>query len=1182
MPDFVHLHVHTEYSLLDGSTKIKDMVKKAKQLDMNAVAITDHGVMYGILDLYKACVAVNIKAIIGCEVYTARRKRTDKVHLTDSSQGHLVLLAKNNKGLNNLMKIVTQSFVDGYYYKPRVDIELLRQYQGDIIALSACLSGDIPEAILKNDYEGAKKKALEFIDIFGKENFFLELQYNKIPEQNIVNQQLIKLAKDLDVKLVATNDVHYLNKEDAKAHDILLCVQTGKTVDEENRMRFATDEFYFKSKEEMLNDFSFVPEAVTNTQLVADMCNVNFQLDSMHLPIFPLEDMDHFDYLKKLVYDGLRKRYKENLKPEHIERANYELSVINRMGYVDYFLITADFIKYARDNDIPVGPGRGSAAGSIVSYAMEITSVDPIRYNLLFERFLNPERISLPDIDVDFCYERRGEVIEYVKDKYGHDKVSQIITFGTMAARGVVKDVGRALNLPYALCDKISKMIPNEPKMKIDKALDINPELRQEYENDPTVKELIDMGRKLEGISRHTGIHAAGVVITDKPIREYLPLQVSDEGSMVTQFPMENLEAMGLLKVDFLGLRTLTVIKDCISLIKKNHGREIDFSNMEYDDKKVFEYISKGKTAGIFQLESAGMTDFMKRFKPESIDDITFGLSIYRPGPMQFIEMSLQNKRYPEGTVYQHEILKPILKDTYGCMIYQEQIMQVCREMAGYTMSQSDFVRKMMSKKQMDSLLKEKDNFLRGAKKNNIPESIANEIFEEMIDFGNYAFNKSHGVAYAYISYQTAYLKTYYPVEFMAATMNSFLNSRDKLAEYIEECKSMNIEVLPPDINKSDIKFAVEGKNIRYPLASINGVGIKACESLVFERDSNGDYKDFIDFLKRSNRSDINKKCLEGFIKAGAFDRLGNNRCELLSAYEDLTNAINLQEKKNLEGQISIFDLGDETSKAEEFEYEIPKREEYDLTKKLKLEKEALGIYMTGNPLDDYKDILQKMDLVKCSAFNSHNESASNNEEILEDGEVGEEKIHIIQRPLEDRSRVKVAGVINIVQKKLTKNNEMMAFLQIEDLYGSLEIIVFPRVLEKYADLLLVENKVVVSGRVSLKDDVPKLLAEEIESLDLLKENGYNTNNGNGINNKGTSKQINGNMEKEEILYINGNNIDLNSFEAFIKYFSGNSQLVIIKNTDGKKMIKTMYYKKSSEILYEMQDEFGKENMVFK
>ena len=702
MTDFVHLHVHTEFSLLDGSTKIPDMVSKAKELGMKAVAITDHGVMYGILQLYKSCISVGIKPIIGCEVYTARRKRTDKIHGLDSTQGHLVLLAKDNNGLHNIMKMVSQSFEDGYYYKPRVDKELLRQYSKGVIALSACLSGEIPEAIMDKDYERARATVLEYIDIFGKDNFYLELQYNKIPEQALVNQYLIKLSNELNIPLVATNDVHYLEKQDAKAHDLLLCIQTAKTVDEENRMKFPSDEFYFKSKEEMAKNFSNVPEAVTNTQRIADMCNVNFQLDEMHLPKFPLpEEIDHYEFMKNMVFEGLRKRYKDRLSQEHIQRAEYELDVINNMKYVDYFLITADFINYAKANGIPVGPGRGSAAGSIVAYAMNITNVDPIKYNLLFERFLNPARISLPDIDVDFCYERRAEVIEYVKRKYGSDKVCQIITFGTMAARGVIKDVGRALNLPYALCDKISKMIPNELKMKIDKALDVNPELAKEYESDPSVKELIDMARRLEGISRHSGIHAAGVVITDNPVKEYIPIQTSDDDSMVTQFPMENLEELGLLKVDFLGLRTLTVIKDCIDLVKKNHNKEIDFDNMEYNDKNVFEYISLGNTSGIFQLESAGMTDFMKRFKPESIEDITLGISIYRPGPMQFIDLCLKNKNNPEGTVYEHELMKPILKDTYGCMIYQEQIMQICRDMAGYTMGGSDLVRKMMAKKKM-------------------------------------------------------------------------------------------------------------------------------------------------------------------------------------------------------------------------------------------------------------------------------------------------------------------------------------------------------------------------------------------------------------------------------------------------------------------------------------------------
>ncbi|NLV34486.1 MAG: DNA polymerase III subunit alpha [Clostridiaceae bacterium] len=1162
MTDFVHLHVHTEFSLLDGSTKIPDMVSKAKELGMKAVAITDHGVMYGILQLYKSCISVGIKPIIGCEVYTARRRRTDKIHGLDSTQGHLVLLAKDNTGLHNIMKMVSQSFEDGYYYKPRVDKELLRQYSKGVIALSACLSGEIPEAIMDKDYERARATVLEYIDIFGKDNFYLELQYNKIPEQALVNQHLIKLSNELNIPLVATNDVHYLEKQDAKAHDLLLCIQTAKTVDEENRMKFPSDEFYFKSKEEMAKNFSNVPEAVTNTQRIADMCNVNFQLDEMHLPKFPLpEEIDHYEFMKNMVFEGLRKRYKDRLSQEHIQRAEYELDVINNMKYVDYFLITADFINYAKANGIPVGPGRGSAAGSIVAYAMNITNVDPIKYNLLFERFLNPARISLPDIDVDFCYERRAEVIEYVKRKYGSDKVCQIITFGTMAARGVIKDVGRALNLPYALCDKISKMIPNELKMKIDKALDVNPELAKEYESDPSVKELIDMARRLEGISRHSGIHAAGVVITDNPVKEYIPIQTSDDDSMVTQFPMENLEELGLLKVDFLGLRTLTVIKDCIDLVKKNHNKEIDFDNMEYNDKNVFEYISLGNTSGIFQLESAGMTDFMKRFKPESIEDITLGISIYRPGPMQFIDLCLKNKNNPEGTVYEHELMKPILKDTYGCMIYQEQIMQICRDMAGYTMGGSDLVRKMMAKKKMSALLKEKDNFVRGAEKNKVPISVANKVFDEMIDFGNYAFNKSHGVAYAYISYQTAYLKCYYPVEFMAATMNSFITTRDKLAEYIEECKSINISVLPPNINKSDTKFTVEGKNIRYPLAAINGVGIKACETIVSNRNEQGQFRSFIDFIKRINKSDVNKKCLEGFIKAGAFDGLGNNRCELFSCYEEVVDSINDQQKKNLEGQMSLFSMIED---AAEYDYEIKRKEEFDLSRKLIMEKEVLGLYMTGNPLDEYRGVLKEMNLFKCSCKKTDPDE--------------EEAVN-----LNDNEKVRVAGIINSIQRKLTKNNEMMAFIVIEDLYDTMEVIVFPKILEKYASLLLPEKKIIVNGRISLKQDTVKLIAEDICELNIKKDDCsavYDCNIENNVEQEKLNNEIY--ISEGKKLYVNGNNINLSNFEAFVKYFTGNSTLIVVKNVDGSKMIKTMYYNQDADIINEMAELFGKENMAFK
>lgn len=1164
MTDFVHLHVHTEFSLLDGSTRIPDMVRKAKESGMKAVAITDHGALYGILQLYKNCRSLGIKPIIGCEVYTAKRKRTDRVYGIDSSQGHLILLARNNTGLHNLMKIVSQSYEDGFYYKPRVDLDLLSKYSEGIIALSACLSGDIPCALMENDYEKARSIANKFVEIFGEGNFFFELQYNKINEQNLVNQQLIKLSREMNIPLVATNDVHYLNKEDAKAHDILLCIQTVKVVTDEDRMKFPSDEFYFKTTEEMEQNFSNIPEAITNTQKIADMCNISFELDEMHLPKFPLpEDIDHYAYMHDLVFEGLKKRYKDKLSDQHIKRAEYELETINNMRYVDYFLITADFINYAKNHDIPVGPGRGSAAGSIVAYAMQITNIDPIRYNLLFERFLNPARISLPDIDVDFCYDRRHEVIEYVRDKYGADKVCQVVTFGTMAARGVIKDVGRALNLPYSLCDKISKMIPNELKITIDRALDINPELAKEYQNDDTVKELIDMAKQLEGISRQTGIHAAGVVITDKPIKEYIPTHISDDGSTVTQFPMENLEELGLLKVDFLALRTLTVIKNCIDLVKDNYDKIVDFDNMEYDDKKVFDYISGGNTSGIFQLESSGMTDFMKRFKPQSIEDITLGISIYRPGPMQFIETCIKNKNNPDETVYEHEMLKPILKDTYGCMIYQEQIMQICRDMAGYSMGGSDLVRKMMSKKKMAALLKEKDSFIKGAEKNGVPATISNHLFDEMIDFGNYAFNKSHGVAYAYVSYQTAYLKCHYPVEFMAATMNSFLDSRDKLAEYINECESINIKVLPPDINRSNVKFTVEGRDIRYPLGAINGVGLKACEIIVAERKKNGDYRNFVDFADRTPKSDVNKKCYEGFIKSGCFDRLGNNRSELHSCYEDIIDTVAEQQKKNLEGQVSLFSLMKDTS---QFEYEIPKRDEFDLSKKLIMEKEVLGLYMTGNPLDEYRTVLKEMNLFRCNRKN-----ISANEE--ENGE-----------RLQENQKVSIAGIIDTVQRKLTKNNDMMAFIQVEDLYDTIEVIIFPKTLEKYSSLLIAENKVIITGKLSLKQDPAKIIAEEIIPLsvkkDEKKEVQAEESNVEGKEGNGTEDDFVIDLSKK--LYINGNGIDLVKLEAFIKYFSGNMHMIVVKTVNGKKIGEKMTVDGHMEVITEMSEMFGKENMIFK
>jgi len=971
--DFAHLHVHTEYSLLDGFSRVKKLVQRAKELNMSSIAITDHGCMFGVIDFYKTAKKEGIKPIIGCEVYTAARGLRDKDPNYDKWQGHLILLAKNMTGYKNLIKLVSTSYVEGFYYKPRVDIEELKKYSEGIIALSACLAGDVAQALMDRNYEKAKKVTLEYRDIFGEENFYLEIQDHNLPEQREVNSALVKLSKETGIPLVATNDIHYVNKEDSKIHDVLMCIQMGKTVNDPNRMRFGSDEFYLKSREEMEELFPYAPEAIDNTVKIAEQCNVEFDFNTIHLPKYDVpEGYTPDTYLRELCFNGLKERY-ENPSDEIIERLNYELDVIERMGYVEYFLITWDFINFSKENNIMVGPGRGSAAGSIVAYTLKITDIDPIKYSLLFERFLNPERVSMPDIDIDFCYERREEVIDYVKRKYGEDHVAQIITFGTMGAKAAIRDVGRVLDTPYNKVDKIAKEIPFALGMTIDKALDTNPNLRELYEQDRETREIIDISKQIEGMLRHASTHAAGVVISKNPVDEYVPLYKHQE-SITTQFTMTTLEELGLLKMDFLGLRTLTVIRDVLDLIEKNHNRKIDFSKMDYDDPKVYELLSSGNTAGVFQLESAGMKSFMKQLKPDNFEDIVAGISLYRPGPMDSIPTYIENKNNPQNVKYLHEKLKPIMEVTYGCLVYQEQVMQVVRDLGGYSYGRSDLVRRAMGKKKMDVMEEERRYFIHGKEdengnieipgciRNGVPEDIADKIFDDMIDFAKYAFNKSHAAAYGVLSYQTAYLKAYYPVEFMAALITSVMGNTDKVVEYIRECSALKIDVLKPDINKSFSKFSVEGHNIRFGLAAVKNVGVNIINNIINERELNGKFLDFNDLVKRLDSKDTNKRVIESLIKCGAFDEISENRASLMAGYEGVLDSIAMDRKKNIQGQISLFDAfggSEETSQLNEVSA-IPKIKEFEEREKLNLEKEVLGMYVSGHPLSQFEEELQR------------------------------------------------------------------------------------------------------------------------------------------------------------------------------------------------------------------------------
>ena len=1065
---FTHLHVHTEYSLLDGSSKIKELAVRAKELGMDSMAITDHGAMYGVIDFYRAAREAGIKPILGCEVYVAPGSRFDRenVHGEDRYY-HLVLLAENNEGYQNLMKIVSKGYVDGFYYKPRVDMEVLKTYHKGIIALSACLAGEVPRFLARGLYEEAKEAVLKYQEIFGRGNYFLELQDHGIPMQRQVNQGIIRLSRELDIPLAATNDCHYINAEDWEAHDILLCIQTGKKVADENRMRYEGGQYYVKSEEEMRELFSYIPEAIDNTAKIAERCNVEIEFGVTKLPRYEVpEGYDSWGYLNHLCSEGFKERYPEDdgtLK----ERLEYELGVIKSMGYVDYFLIVWDFINFARSHGIAVGPGRGSAAGSIVSYCLKITNIDPIRYQLLFERFLNPERVSMPDIDVDFCYERRQEVIDYVVEKYGKDQVAQIVTFGTLAARGVIRDVGRVMDLPYSLCDQVSKMVPAELNITLDLALKKNPELKALYDTDEQVHKLIDMSRRLEGLPRHTSMHAAGVVISRTNIDEYVPLSRGSDGTITTQFTMTTLEELGLLKMDFLGLRTLTVLQDAVAMIQKDHGVKLDLDHIDFNDKKVMESIGTGKDDGVFQLESGGMKSFMKDLKPESLEDIIAGISLYRPGPMDFIPKYLKGKNDPAAITYTCPQLEHILKPTYGCIVYQEQVMQIVRDLAGYTLGRSDLVRRAMSKKKADVMARERKNFVygneeegvKGCAANGIDEKTANQIFDDMTDFAKYAFNKSHAAAYAVVAYQTAYLKYYYPREFMAALMTSIMDNVTKVSEYILACRNMGIGILPPDINEGVSGFSVSGNSIRYGLSAIKSVGRAVVDVIISERETGGPFSTLEDFVSRMSNREVNKRTLESFIKSGSLDSLPGTRKQKLYVSSELLENKAREKKTVMEGQMSFFDIAPEEDKGN-FQVSFPDVGEFDKETLLAFEKETLGIYVSGHPMEAYQELWQKNVTARTSDFI-----------VDEDG-------HTV---VEDNSIVVVGGMITAKKVKTTRTSQLMAFVSLEDMVGTVEALVFPKIYEKNKQYLTEDSKVFLRGRASIGDDpVGKLVCEEV------------------------------------------------------------------------------------------------------
>ncbi len=1075
MKDFVHLHVHSEYSLLDGACRIPKLLARAKELGQTAVAITDHGVMYGVIDFYKQAQKQGIKPIIGCEVYVAPRTRFDKVHQFDTSPYHLVLLCKNNTGYKNLIQMVSRGFTEGFYNRPRVDLELLERYHEGLICLSACLAGEIPRKLLNEGYEAAKQTALRYAEIFGKDNYFLEMQDHGIREQKEIIPHIVRLSQETGIGLVATNDSHYLEREDSKMHHVMVCIQTGHTVEDEDTLEFGTDEFYIKSGDEMGELFSFVPQAIENTVRIAERCNVSFEFGVTKLPFFVAPDgKDNLTYFREKCYEGLLRHYGETPEESVVKRLEYELSVIGNMGYVDYFLIVHDFIDHARKNGIPVGPGRGSGAGSLAAYCIGITGIDPMKYNLLFERFLNPERISMPDFDIDFCYERRQQVIDYVITKYGADHVAQIITFGTMAARAAIRDVGRALAVPYQMVDTVAKLVPTELHMSLDKALSVVAELKELYETDTKIKELLDMARKVEGMPRHSSTHAAGVVITRDPVSDYVPLTKSDD-AIITQFPMTTLEELGLLKMDFLGLRTLTVVHDCEVMIRRVTPG-FNMSNIPEDDQRVFQMLSQGLTQGVFQFESAGMRRVLTDLKPISLEDLIAVISLYRPGPMESIPKYIANRHSPDLVTYKTPLLKPILEVTYGCIVYQEQVMQICRQLAGYSYGRADLVRRAMSKKKADVMEKERRNFILGAKKedgsvecvgavsNGVPAAVANEIFDEMSSFASYAFNKSHAAAYAYVAYQTAYLKCHYPKEYMAALLTSVLDNTDKVVEYINECARIGIAVLPADINQSEEGFTVSGDSIRFGLLAIKNLGRGFIRDLLENRRRKGSYKSFYSFCERLQGTDLNRRGLESLIKAGAFDSLGYKRRQLMQHFSNILTGIGSRGKSMLEGQLDLFSGG---TVDESYEPPIPDEAEYPLADLLRYEKETIGIFISGHPLNDYRESANQL---HCSQM----------ELIVRSASEGDNRF-------KDRDIVKLLCIITGKKLKTTKNNQTMAFIQIEDTTASLEAIVFPNLIENLSGTHLIDegSVAVITGRISFREEEePKIICESIQTVE--------------------------------------------------------------------------------------------------
>ena len=1159
---FTHLHVHTEFSLLDGLGRIKELVARAKELGMDSIAITDHGVMYGAIDFYRACKDAGIRPILGCEVYTAPGSRFDKEGgVTDGRYHHLVLLAENNKGYSNLMKIVSRGFTEGFYYKPRVDHEVLAEYHEGVIALSACLAGEVPSLLRKGFYEEAKKSALTLSEIFGKDHFYLELQDHGIPEQKIVNQGLLRMHEETGLELVATNDIHYVLAADQKAHDILLCIQTQKKVTDENRMRYEGGQYYLKSEEEMRELFPYAPEAIENTHKIASRCEVQIEFGHYKLPKFDVPSgYTAWEYMQKLCREGLSRRYGHVEELE--ERLEYEMNVIHDMGFVDYFLIVWDFIRYAKENGIAVGPGRGSGAGSIVAYCLGITNIDPIKYNLLFERFLNPERLTMPDIDIDFCYERRQEVIDYVVEKYGKDRVVQIVTFGTMAARGVLRDVGRALDMPYAQCDAIAKMVPNELNITLDKALMMNPDLASAYRTDEQVKYLVDMSKRLEGLARHSSMHAAGVLISNAPADDYVPLSRASEDTITTQFTMTTLEELGLLKMDFLGLRTLTVIQDAVRLIKKEYDGQngkkeegqfpgfvdgvLDMDRIDYADSKVYELLGSGHTEGVFQLESAGMKNFMKELKPHNIEDVIAGISLYRPGPMDFIPKYIKGKNDPSSIEYECKELEPILKPTYGCIVYQEQVMQIVRDLAGYSYGRSDLVRRAMSKKKESVMAKERKNFVYGNEEEHvpgciakgIPEQVANHIFDEMTDFAKYAFNKSHAAAYAVVAYQTAFLKCYYPVEFMAALMTSVIDNPGKVAQYIFHCRQLGISILPPDINVGEASFSVDGGAIRYGLTAIKGLGRPVIDEVVKERGRGGNYKGIKDLAARLTNKEINKRTLENLIKSGALDTLSGTRKQKMYVYATVLDTVAEEKKESVTGQISLFDIIAPEQK-QAYDNQFPEVGEYSKEELLAFEKEVLGIYISGHPLEVYEAAMRK-NVTKTTL------------DFLVDEEAGACKVL-------DGSIELIGGMITARTLKTTRNNTLMAFLTLEDMVGAVEVIVFPRDYEKYKLLLNVDDKIYIRGKVAVEEDKQaKLICQEVIPFSAVpREVWIQFFNKNSF------------VENEQNLY------------SLLGEFDGNDTVCIYLSQEKavKKLPKSRNISINSDSLQKLYEKFGQENV---